>query len=220
MGLCVAGRVVDDPMSIWREYARKHDRTVLDYDFGGRGCPYRVTIEEARRIKIIEPRISDTECERIVARAAEPKCPWRNVHHDDDLARADPNISGGLFDKAAELYWYFTARRIKGVRVTRTHKALHIKRPDMYPILDDLLRTLYRDRAELWVRKLPGMDVTTDDSPPYWAAIRQDLLGNEAELDDYRCQLATDADELVRRIANLGKLRLLDIIAWRIAGGN
>jgi hypothetical protein len=37
-----------------------------------------------------------------------------------------PNISGGLFDKAAELYWYFTARRIKGVRVTRTHKALHI----------------------------------------------------------------------------------------------
>jgi hypothetical protein len=219
MGLWIAGRIVDDPMSIWRDYARRYPRTIAEYDLGGHGYPDTITVEEARRTRIMNSRISDSECEELVARAAEPTCPWRNVSRHAELAHANPSVSGGLFDQAAQLYWYFTSRRIVGVRVAKVHKTLHIKRPDMYPILDDRLRNLYRERAALWVKKLDVLDVTIDDSPPYWAAIRQDLLGNEAELDDYQRHLAS-ADGSVRQMAELSKLRLLDIAAWTIATGS
>ena len=217
MGLCIAGRIVDKPMSMWRDYARQHPQTILEYDLGSRGYPNWITVDEARRTKIINSRISDSQCDDLIARAVEPQCPWTTVPENASLADADPAIRGGLFDEAATLYWYFTKNPIPYVRVAKVHKALHIKRPDLYPILDARLRNLYRQRAKLWVIRLERLNVKLKDSPPYWAAIRQDLLGNQSELDDYRRQLAADPDAAVRRMANLCELRLLDIIAWSIA---
>jgi hypothetical protein len=53
------------------------------------------------------------------------------------LADADPDATGGDFDHAADLYWYFTSPdRIRGVGVAKLHKVLHVKRPGLYPILD------------------------------------------------------------------------------------
>lgn len=218
MGLCIAGREVTDPMPLWRRYAAEHPDTLMEYDFGGRGSPYGLTIDEILRTRIINSRISDNQCGELAARAAEPECLWFGVPENASLTDAIPDIRGGLFDEAAKLYWYFTQRRIHYVRVAKIHKALHIKRPDLYPILDARLRNLYRERASLWVRRITSPDraITLRDSPPYWAAIRQDLLGNETELDDYRVQLGSDPNATVRRMAGLSKLRLIDIIAWSI----
>lgn len=214
MGLCVAGREVTDPVSIWRDYARRYPRTISEYDLGPAGEPDTLTLGEVLRMRVLNSTISDGEAEELADRAAELRCPWGDVPPGEGLIRADPDIPHGLFDKAARLYWHFTSDRISRVRITKVHKALHVKRPDMYPILDDRLRKLYSDRATLWVGKLARLHVTIDDSAPYWAAIRQDLVGNEAELDDYRCQLAADPDETIQQMAGLSKLRLLDIVAW------
>ena len=218
MGLCIAGREVTDPISLWRRYAAEHHGTLMEYDFGGRGNPYGLTVDEILRTRIINSRISDSQCGELEARAAEPGCPWFDVPENASLADAIPGVQGGLFDTAVNLYWYFTQKPIRYVRVAKIHKALHIKRPDLYPILDARLRNLYRERASLWVGRFTSPDraITLRDSPPYWAAIRQDLLGNEAELDDYRMQLGSDPNATIRRMAGLSKLRLIDITAWRM----
>jgi len=219
MGLCIAGRTVDDPMPIWRDYARSYPRTIREYDLGVRGHPYCLTADEAWRSRIINSRLTRSECQELAARAAAPSCPWRDVPEDAGLSGADPAAQGGDFDQAARLYWHFTwPERIHGVRVAKVHKVLHIKRPALYPILDDKVRDLYRDSAKPWVDELVRLEVTLEDSPPYWAAIRQDVVCNEPRLDVYRHELAADDDETVALMARLTDLRLLDIAAWRIAG--
>jgi Family of unknown function (DUF6308) len=214
MGLCIAGQTVSDPIAIWRDYDRRYPRAIRDYDFGPAGKPDTLTLGEILRMRVIDSDISDGEAEELADRAAERRCPWDDIPAGADLARADPDLPRGLFDKAARFYWHFTSDRISRPRIAKVHKALHLKRPGLYPILDDRLRKLYGDRAALWVGRLARLHVTIDDSAPFWAAIRQDLVGNEAELGDYRCQLAADPDESLRQLARLSDLRLLDIVAW------
>jgi hypothetical protein len=103
------------------------------------------------------------------------------------------------------------------VRVAKVHKVLHFKRPGFYPILDDKVRNLYRESAQGWVGDLARLEVSIEDSPPYWAAIRQDLVCNRAQLDEYRRELKADGDEAVALMARLNNLRLQDIVAWQIA---
>jgi hypothetical protein len=66
------------------------------------------------------------------------------------------------------------------------HKVLHFKRQGLYPILDDHLKTVYASFAEAWIEPLSYLgELTFADSPPYWAAFRQDLVGNRDELERY-----------------------------------
>lgn len=219
MALCIAGQEVDDPIPMWRDYARSYPRTIREYDLGQRGDPGHLTPEEAWRSRVINSRLTGNERDKLVARAAEPDCPWGDVPENADLAAADPTVPGEVFDAAARLYWYFTwPEGIPGVRVAKVHKILHLKRPKFYPILDDRLRELYRDRASEWVGELARLEVTIEDSPPYWAAIRQDLLCNQAQLDGYRHELVADGDEAVAPMVQLTNLRLQDIVAWKLAG--
>jgi Family of unknown function (DUF6308) len=216
MGLCIVGRIVDDPMPIWRAYARRYPRTIREYDLSGHGDPDHLTAEEARRSRIINSRLTRRECEELVARAMR-SCPWRDVPQDAELSGADPAMQDEGFDKAARLYWHFTwPERIRGVGVAKVHKVLHIKRPALYPILDDTVRDLYKDSAVPWVSELGRLRVTIEDSPPYWAAIRQDLMENGARLDSYRSELAADGDGTVALMAQLTNLRLQDIVAWQV----
>lgn len=218
MGICVIGQPIGDPMPIWRAYARKRPRTIREYDLGGTGAPNELTVGEAWRSRIINSRLTSTERDQFVARAAEAECPWDGVPEGSNLADADPAERGGLFASAARLYWYFTwPERMPGVAVAKVHKVLHVKRPAFYPILDGNVKNLYGARAEEWVGKLDHLDVTLDDSPPYWAAIRDDLICSKAQLDTYRKELAKDSDETVRLMASMSDLRLLDIVAWEVA---
>jgi hypothetical protein len=218
MGLRIAGRTVDDPMPIWRDYARDHRRTLLEYDLGGCGDAGQLTADEAWRSRIIGSRLTRRQRDRLVARASDSNCPWSSVSAGTRLSDADPDKQGAEFDKAAALYWHFTQpSRIWGVRAAKLHKILHVKHPALYPILDSKVRRLYRDHATAWVSRLSRLNVTIRDSPPYWAAIRADLVLNRDQLDSYRRQLACDNDAMVRSMAQLSNLRLQDIVAWRIA---
>jgi hypothetical protein len=69
--------------------------------------------------------------------------PWQLVPADSNLADVDPVRRGGLFDSAAALYWHFTIPREPGLGPAKIHKALHVKRPALYPVLDHRIRRLY-----------------------------------------------------------------------------
>jgi hypothetical protein len=219
VGLTIAGRLVGDPLPVWREYARKYPATVRGYGQPGPGDPGRLAPEEAWRSRIIGSRVTLAERDALVKRAGEPGCPWDAVPAGADLADASPAVPDGLFARAAELYWHFTCPRIDGVRAAKVHKVLHVKRPALYPILDSKVRGLYEDQARPWITRLGHLGVKTGDSPPYWAAIREDLRCNGAGIDACRDELARDSDPAVAMLAVLSTLRLQDILAWYLATG-
>jgi hypothetical protein len=59
--------------------------------------------------------------------------------------------------------------------------------------------------------------ITGQNSPPYWAAVRDDLITSYDALDECLSLLAEDTNEPVRLMARLTPLRLQDIIAWTVA---
>lgn len=217
MSLRICQHVVDDPMPLWRRYARDYPRTVSEYDFGHPGDPDVLTETEAWRSRIINSRLTYGERDQVVQRAL--SAPWSSVPAGADLADADPSVPDGLFAGMAGLYWSFTwPERISGVAVAKLHKILHPKRPGLYPILDERIKSLYMPCASAWTERLEHLGhVTLADSPPYWAAFRDDLVRNYDLLEAYRVQMANDDNEIVRLMAKLTCVRLQDIIAWVIA---
>lgn len=217
MSLRICGHVVNDPMSMWHRYARDYQRTIRDYDLRDPGEPDVLTEAEAWRSRIINSRLTHVECALVVQRAL--AAPWASVPASADLADADPSVPDGLFADMARLYWFFTwPERISGVAVAKVHKILHPKRPGLYPILDERTKRLYRPCAARWTDRLDHLaGVTIADSPPYWAAFREDLIKNQCLLQAYQSELAEDGDETVSLMAKLTCVRLQDIIAWMIA---
>ena len=213
----ICQHVVSDPMPLWRRYARDYPRTIYVYDLCASGDPDVLTETEAWRSRIINSRLTHVECGQVVQRAL--SAPWARVPASADLADADPSVPDGLFAGMARLYWSFTwPERISGVAVAKVHKILHPKRPGLYPILDERIKRFYRPCAAAWTDRLDHLGgVTIADSPPYWAAFRDDLVENRDLLETYQVQLAQDEDETVRLMAKLTCVRLQDIIAWMIA---
>jgi hypothetical protein len=199
-------------MEIWQGYSGR-SRTLLGYDLAGTGDPVTLTQDEVKRTRIIASRVTNEECARFLKRAR--NAPWGDVSTDSDLACADPAWRGGIFDKAAALYWHFTAPHEVGIGPAMVHKVLHLKRPLLYPVLDRLVRRLYRTQAKAWVNELP--DTRPGDSVTFWAAIRADLvdLGNSSALSLYRDTFRTTPE--TASMADLPLLRLLDIVAWETA---
>jgi hypothetical protein len=213
----VARQDVPDPLSVWRDYARQHPLTLRDYDLADSGQPNLLTADEAWRSRRINSRITHAECDALERLALQ--APWHTVSANADLADADPEQPDGLFAAAAAIYWHFTwPERTPGIGVAKVHKVLHPKRPGLYPILDDRLRHLYSGCAARWIEPLAHLgELTPADSPPYWAAIREDLNRCRDDLEAHRDSLRCDDDETVRRLADLTNVRLLDIVAWSIA---
>ena len=199
-------------MEIWQGYASR-TRTLREYDLASSGNPAILTEAEVARTRIIRSRISRKECAHLLERAAD--APWSCVGSEAGLASADPAGRGGLFDKAAALYWHFTTPREKGIGPAKIHKVLHVKRPRLYPVLDRLVRRLYRVKARAWVNQFP--DAHTGDSVTFWAAIREDLVNEEnvSALSLHRGELR--AAPQTAPMADLPSLRLLDIVAWETA---
>lgn len=128
--LRVSGHIVRDPMPIWRQYGQDYPRTIRDYDLGDPGDPGVLTKAEAWRSRIINSRLTHRERDQVIGRSA--SAPWASVPVDADLADANPAMPGGLFARAAGLYWAFTwPDRISGVAVAKVHKILHVKRPGL-----------------------------------------------------------------------------------------
>jgi hypothetical protein len=177
-------------------------------------------LTEAWRSRNIGSRLTLAERDALVKRADEPGCPWDAVPAGADLADASPAVPDGLFARAAELYWHFTCPRMDGIRAAKVHKILHIKRPALYPVLDSKVKGLYDDQARPWITRLGQLGVQPGDSQPYWAAIREDLLGNRTGTAACRDELAADSDPVVAAMAVLSTLRLQDILTWYLATGD
>lgn len=78
-------------------------RTPARFDYPPRGEYGSITPEDIRRTRYISSRISHAQGDYFIAQAA--GAPW--IDAASDLAAADPNIRGGLFDAMSELYWHF-----------------------------------------------------------------------------------------------------------------
>ncbi|MCU1605913.1 MAG: hypothetical protein JWP46_2378 [Modestobacter sp.] len=210
MTLHVAGRVVEDPMSIWAAYAKYQRRALRVYDLPGAGHPAELTSDEVWRSRAIISHV--THAERLAFPEIWSAAGGPDLEADARITDADPLVRGGLYDRVQAVVAPFVAR--KGVRYTKAYKVLHIKRPALFPILDSQLRRLYEE-AEASYRR-DNREKLPDDGFNYWGAIRLDVRFNQAALDHYRVELA-DRGGPLEQLATLSDIRLLDIISWRLA---
>lgn len=200
MVLSIAGRTVglDDAVEILTKYPKM---TIHWYDVGGVDStePDAVTLADLGRLAVINADLNGDDAVALLELGR--TAPWSQVPHDADLVAADPEVSGGLYDQAVALYTHFTSRH--GIADAKASKLLHLKRPNLIPILDSQLKQLYKDDAQQ-----AAIDSRHQFNYLYWTAIRNDLVANKAALEEVR-SLMPDGE-----MSDLGNLRLLDIIAW------
>lgn len=200
MELTVAGRTVSttEAVEVLQGYPRG---TIRWYDLAPAGpeAANEVTLADLGRLAIINADLSGNDAVALLELGR--SAPWDRVATDADLVEADPEGRGGLYDDAVALYDHFVSH--PGIGPAKASKLLHLKRPHLYPILDSQVMAFYdrsaRDAAAASSREAHRM---------YWAAIRNDLIANQAALSSLRSEL--DDGEL----RQLGNLRLLDILAW------
>lgn len=114
-----------------------------------------------------------------------------------------------------------------GLGSATVSKMLHLKWPDFYPIADVEFRNTYRARAaqiHADSSVLEGKPTSDGNIRSYWLAFRADLIRNENALE-LLPQMVLDrahgaeAVAHARRLGQLGRVRLLDILAWKAGRG-
>ncbi|MBA2312947.1 MAG: AAA family ATPase [Actinobacteria bacterium] len=215
VAVTVAGREVSDALATVIECVNGHAATIRQYDFADRGDPNALSREEVVRTRVIASRISEEELEWFLEMSK--TAPWAVVPSELDLALCDASVIGEEYDAANRFYMHFFGNRPKGVSMGKVHKVLHVKRPDLYPILDSRLQQLYlpaaRSAAEDLIAKSKRWSGIREH---YWEAIRLDLVRNRDSLKNLRDQLRSGGDA-GNRAADLRDLRLLDILTWSLA---
>jgi hypothetical protein len=182
--------------------------TIRWYDLGGSEIQDGVFLDDLGRLAIINADLSGDDAAAFLD--AGPHAPWGLVAADATLEDADPEIDGSAYDAASRLYAYF--RDIPNVGPAKASKLLHLKRPSLYPILDQYVLRLYRGLA-----RQAAAASKRQDKELYWAAIRKDLIASKPGLQQLRGKLKIGETEHSRRAAALGDLRLFDICAWTTA---
>lgn len=175
---------------------------LANYDFGGTSAPDTVDIADIGRM------IGSRMVGMYALEAAElirlgPSAPWHGVPIDARLEDAAPGSP--LFDASMALRMHFES--ISGVKEAKGTKLLAMKRPALFPVIDERVVRLYRVAAS---RKV-GI------SHPTTAAIREDVLRPEtaAALTELREALRGDGSCKALRLAQLTGLRLRDVVLWQ-----
>ena len=204
----VAGRKVDSPLDVLSCYAERYARTVREYDLAQACCqPNQACMQDVKRTRVIASRISDKQGAAMLQTLA--SAPWSRVPKSADLANADPEILGELYDHMLDLY--LPLLDISGVNHAKASKLLHLKRPVLFPILDSKLMALYRRAAAEAATRHPQRGYRR----LYWAACREDIIANREPLDGLRNEME-DREGLLKEMTALSDVRLLDILAWKI----
>ncbi|WP_198958268.1 MULTISPECIES: DUF6308 family protein [Amycolatopsis] len=205
--LVVAGRSISlrDAIATLEGYP---ERTPPRYDLPGPGDPYLLTPAEVIRTRVVRSRIGGREVDWFVEQAKD--APW--VAPGSDLRDADPGTRGGLYDAMTSLYRHFMDARPRGVSHAKVSKVLHVKRPALFPILDQHVFTAYRAEARTQGARYPELGFRSIT----WAAVRADLLAatSSGALVRLREMVAAHAEEKVRRLSAVTDLRLLDMLTW------
>jgi hypothetical protein len=209
--ISVAGRVrsLGDALGVLERYPRK---TPAAFDYPGGGEPERLTAQEVIRTRKISSRISNKEVAYFVDASA--AAPWISI--GADLADADPEST--LFAEMTDLYWHFAEGSPKGVSFAKISKVLHLKQPNLFPILDSHIARAYAPAARMLRADYPQLGWRRRT----WLAVRNDLLAARASgaLKELRHRLRSyESDDInkqqqVRLLDGLTELRLLDILVW------
>jgi hypothetical protein len=206
--MTVAGRKIEAPLEVTRDYADKYWRTLKEYDLEESDCgPDEVSEREVQRTRVIASRISRwqaAEMRRILGRGRLAAIPTAAMLQD-----ADPSENGGLYDEMQRLY--SDLETVEGVASAKISKLLHLKRPRLFPILDSKLMRLYRRAAAEAAQRYPQRGFRR----MWWAAVRDDVIANQELLKPLRSELAHEAG-LLGQTAGLSDVRLLDIAAWKL----
>ncbi len=128
------------------------------------------------------------------------------------FAEADPEQEDGAYDKAQRLARHVREPVITGLGWTKIYKFLHVKRPALYPILDERLRVLYASQSLDWTARLTPL--RAQEGRLYWPALRADVVNpaNQTALSEARAEMHA-AGGALERVALLPDVRLLDIVA-------
>jgi hypothetical protein len=203
---------IDQALDRFAGYPR---RTPARFDYPPRGDHGTITPEEIRRTRYVSSRISHVEGDYFITRAAD--APW--IPTGADLANADPEARGGLFDDMSALYWHFAGTAPRGISFAKVSKVLHLKFPAVFPLLDSRLWKAYRAAARAHSARYPELR----QSQLRWIAVRDDLLAarSSGAIEGLREALARyehhepAVQQRVRDMTRLTDLRLLDILVWR-----
>ncbi|WP_263310057.1 hypothetical protein [Brachybacterium atlanticum] len=211
--LTVAGTEFAVPQALAR-FAKYPRKTPDRFDYPPRGDFGTISLEEIKRTRYVSSRISYAQGDCFVTTAAD--APW--IPADSDLANADPEVRGGLFDGMSDLYRYFSGNSPKGIAFAKIHKVLHVKYPGAFPLLDSRLWKSYRDAARTHKSRFPELW----DSEHRWLAVRDDLVASRTSgaIGELREAMTKyehsdpDAQKRVRDMTQLTDVRLLDILVW------
>jgi hypothetical protein len=213
-GLVLAGELELAPAEAADLLTSYPETTLMNYDLGPSSGANRIGPTEIGRLIVIEPL---SQAVAIAMIETGSSAPWSLVSTDARLEDADPESD--IYWDAARLFGYFTA--VPGIADAIASKLLHLKRPGFFPILDSVVRDLYRDAAKAAYgasirpkRELP------DAHRLYWAAIREDLVRDDTRdaLASIRTILREDTRPHARAIASLSAVRILDMLAWQKRG--
>lgn len=216
--LTFAGHDVEEAQALTalRAYADEHPATINWYDYAGTDAPPvaadGVQLADIGRLVVINAQLSADDVPGLLAPL--PDGLWDAVPHDADFRdlSEDPH-EHPVYVAASKLYEALISRH--NIARTKATKLLHLKRPQLIPVVDSVAAEHYRRAAD---------DLAARWGEPhgqFWAAIWADARANEEALQPLLGQLAGEGRNRAR-LAALSPLRLHDVLVWslfrRVAG--
>ena len=122
---------------------------LANYDFGGTSAPDTVDISDIGRM-IGSRMVGMNALEAAELIRLGPSAPWHGVPIDARLEDAAPGTK--LFGAAMALRAHFEA--ISGVKEAKATKLLAMKRPALFPVIDERVVRLYRVAAHTTRRRV------------------------------------------------------------------
>jgi hypothetical protein len=134
---------------------------------------------------------------RTAIERADGRAFW-DLPEDEGGRTPPPGTTGQALSDAWEECW-----STDGIKTALTHKMLHHKRPELFPLIDNVTAPLLRAHA--------------DDRVSLWGVLHRELLANEEQFTALEKAFA----ELVngKEDVPLTRLRLHDILLWLKASG-
>jgi hypothetical protein len=191
------------------EYLKEHPGTAREFD-ALTGSFATIDRDLIKATRVFSSRISNDELGwfELAGRSA----PWGLVETSAKLVDADPRESGGLYDRALELWGHFANQKKSGVAHAKISKVLHAMRPNFFPILDSVILKRYRRYAKECAVLLSD---TRKGEYAYWAAIRNDLIDSSDGMAQLRAELRVMGSEVVKSWEkHISDVRLHDVVAW------
>ena len=175
---------------------------LANYDFAGTSAPDGMDVSDIGRM-VGSRMVGMNASEAAELIRLGPNAPWHRVPIDARFEDAAPGSS--LFDAAMALLDHFQS--ISGVKAAKATKLLSMKRPNLFPVIDDRVVTLYEVAAA----------DHTEVSHPTTVAIRNDVCdpATAHAMTTLRVALLCQGGTHANRLAQLTGLRLRDVVLWQ-----